>query len=394
MKLSIRILSAAFLLAVIGNTSLRADGMVNVVVNSPIFANGTVRDIRSGINIYLQRRDAMGLDFLDPKVPGYGIPPGGRLEVELVNGFQRDPSIPLGQPTILLVAGTPQQGLPGRAVGYTVSEGKTPSTFVITPTIQSGLEVAKIVSNAPGASHDPIRQYGIKIIHIGMTMAFVNRGEKGRVEVRIFDGDGKVVKRGMGEIAFLPAPQPQIFPTNIPHGKRNHNWQRLKPGQILGRTEGTLPLAFLLFARNDAFGNQGLHGVGVLSSRELSVLNYKIPKTLKRFTGGLIFQDANGDGLIEPGQDRIVGGIIDQAPAGAKGHEVRTPLLKNGHHLSQSTKTYNERAGAKLGGAILLLEFVAGDKKGIYRPTFALLSNPDDLASPDGSSYAYTIVVE
>ena len=123
-KLSLAKWSMAFVLALAGGTPALSDGMVGSVVNSPIFANGTVRDIRSGINIYLQRDDAPGLDFMDPKVVGYGIPPGGRLEVEMVGGFQRDPGIPLAQPSILLVAGTPQQALPGRTVGYTVSEGQ------------------------------------------------------------------------------------------------------------------------------------------------------------------------------------------------------------------------------------------------------------------------------
>ncbi|MDA7948894.1 MAG: hypothetical protein MPJ78_15635 [Hyphomicrobiaceae bacterium] len=374
--------------------SAQADDMVNKVVNSPIFANGTVRDIRSGLNIYLQRRDAMGLNFLDPKVPGYGIPPGGRMEVEMISGFQRDPKIPLGQPSILLVAGTPQQALPGRTVGYTVSEGENPNTFVITPKTPGGLEVPNIVSNAPGAARDPIRQYGIKIVHVGMTMAFVNRGEKGRVEVRIFDRNGKIVKRGAGEVEFLPTPRPQIFPTNIPHGKRNHNWQRLRPGEVLGRTQGTLPLAFLLFDKNQGFGNKGLDGVGVLSRRELDVLNYKLPSSLRRYTGGLIVQDKNGDGLIEPNGDRIIGGIIEAAPEGAKGHEARTPLHTAGHYLSRPTADFNPKAGTKLGGSILLVEYVGGDKKGVYEPTFALLSDPDDITSPDGSTYTYSVVVE
>ena len=376
------------------SVSAQADDMVNVVVNSPIFANGTVRDIRSGLNIYLQRRDAMGLEFLDPEVPGYGIPPGGRLEVEMISGFQRDPSIPLGQPSILLVAGTPQQALPGRTVGYTVSEGRNPNTFVIMPKTPNGLEVSKIVSNAPGAAHDPIRQHGIKIVHVGMTMAFVNRGQKGRVEVRIVDRDGKILKRGAGEVEFLSTPRPQIFPTNIPHGKRNHNWQRLKTGEILGRTQGTLPLAFLIFDRNRGFGNKGLDGVGVLSRRELDVLNYKLPPPLQRYTGGLILQDKNGDGLIEPSGDRIIGGIIDSAPEDAKGHEARTPLQTTGHYLSRPTADFNAKAGAKLGGSILLVEYVGGDKKGVYQPTFALLSDPDDITSSDGSTYTYSVVVE
>jgi hypothetical protein len=371
-----------------------ADGMVGMVVSAPIFANGTVRDIRTGINIYLQSAAARGLDFMDPEVVGYGIPPGGRLEVEMVSGFQRDPNVPLAQPSILLVAGTPQQGLPGRAAGYTVSEGRNRNTFVITPSTPKGLDPARLVTDAAGAKRDRIPQRGIKIIHIGMKMSFVNRGPAGRVEVRVLDSRGAVVNSGTGEIEFLAEPRPQIFPTNIPHDKRNHNWQRIAPGQSAGGTEGTVPLSFLLFERNEGFGNKGITGAGVLSARELGILNYRIPEPLRRYTGGLILKDSNGDGLLDPGQDQIIGGVFIDAPEGAKGHEARTPLFGDRHYLSRPTGVYNKRAGAKLGGAVMLVEFKGGDKKGIYRPTFALLRDPSDITSPDGSSYVYTVVVE
>ena len=114
MKFATAILVLFLVLFPAGNPAVSAEGLVSMVVSSPIFANGTVRDIRSGINIYLQRDGARGLDFMDPAVTGYGIPPGGRMEVEMLEGFQRDANIALAQPSILLVAGTPQQGLPGR----------------------------------------------------------------------------------------------------------------------------------------------------------------------------------------------------------------------------------------------------------------------------------------
>ena len=218
------------------NSDALAEGIVSVVVSSPIFANGTVRDIRSGINIYLQRDNARGLDFMDPEVIGYGIPPGGRMEVEMMEGFQRDPNVPLAQPSILLVAGTPQQGLPGRTAGYTVSQGKNENTFVIMPKTPDGLDAAGLKTTVPGASRDPIPQRGIKIVHVGMRMAFVSRGTSGKVEVRIYDGKDKIVNKGTGEMKFLTKPQPQIFPTNIPHDKRNHNWQRVAPGETVGGT--------------------------------------------------------------------------------------------------------------------------------------------------------------
>jgi hypothetical protein len=394
MKFATAILVLFLVLFPAGNPAVSAEGLVSMVVSSPIFANGTVRDIRSGINIYLQRDGARGLDFMDPAVTGYGIPPGGRMEVEMLEGFQRDANIALAQPSILLVAGTPQQGLPGRTAGYTVSQGRNENTFVIMPKTPDGLAAAALMTQVPGAKRDPLPQRGIKIVHVGMKMAFVSRGESGRVEVRIFDGSGKIVSRGGGEIKFLSQPRPQIFPTNIPHAKRNHNWQRVAPGQTVGANDETVPLAFLLFERNRGFGNKGIMGAGVLSPGQLAIFNYSLPPALQRYTAGLILQDSNGDGLLDPGKDRIIGGVTIAAPDGAKGHQVSTPLVRGGLYLSGPTSAFNARAGKKLGGAIMLLEFTAGDKKGIYRPTFTLLSDPADISSPDGSSYSYTIVAE
>ncbi|GBE42033.1 hypothetical protein BMS3Bbin10_00089 [bacterium BMS3Bbin10] len=395
MRYKAAILGSFLLVSAGGNPAAAAsDGIVSMVVSSPIFANGTVRGIRSGINIYLQRDGARGLEFMNPEVTGYGIPPGGRMEVEMVEGFRRDPNIPLAQPSILLVAGTPQQGLPGRSAGYTVGQGNNENTFVIMPTSPRGLTAIDLKTKVPGAKRDPIPQRGIKIVHVGMTMAFVSRGERGRVEVRIYDGKGKIVSRGAAEIKFLAKPRPQIFPTNIPQGKRNHNWQRVAPGETVGATSETVPLSFLLFERNEGFGNKGIMGAGVLSAQQLATFGFSVPPALKRYTAGLILQDSDGDGLLNPSQDKIIGGITIAAPRGAKGHQVSTPLVRGNLYLSSPTRNFSEVAGRKLGGAIMLLEFVAGNKKGLYRPTFALLSDPDNIASGDGSVYSYTIVVE
>lgn len=389
-----RIILSLVLFVFSGNVAAAKDGLVSMVVSSPIFANGTVRDMRSGINIYLQSSKARGLDFMDPAVMGHGIPPGGRMEVEMVKGFQRDPKIPLAQPSILLVAGTPQQGLSGKAVGYTVSEGRNPNTFVITPKTRKGLKASKLLTGAPGAKLDPIPQRGIKIIHVGMKMAFVSRGEQGLVAVRIYDGRGKIVRSGAARMNFLERPIPQIFPTNIPHQRRNHNWQRVAARQSVGGTDGTVPLSFLLFDRNKGFGNKGLLGVGVLSIQELARRGMKVPGSLRRFGDGLILQDADGDGRLDPAVDRIIGGVTIDAPRGARGYQARTPRVRGAPYLSAPTSAFDERAGAKLGGSIMLLEFVAGDKKGVYRSTFTLLADPNDAASPDGSSYSYSVVVK
>ena len=62
--------------------------------------------------------------------------------------------------------------------------------------------------------------------------------------------------------------------------------------------------------------------------------------------------------------------------------------------LSQATTEVAPKPGQRWGGAVMQLQFTAGSKPGKYRPTLALLRDPGDLSSGDGSAYTYTIVVE
>ena len=382
------------MIAFIGGGVAQAEGVVSAVVSSPLSADGYVRDSRTGLNIYLQNDPAPAIEFMNPEVVGYGIPTGGRLEVEMVSGFERDKAIPLGPRSIILVTGAPQQGLPGKAVGYTVSQGKNENTFVIAPPPDKELAAKKLMTPAPGAKGDPVRNRGMKVIHVGLKKAFINRGERGVVAVRIMDGAGKVVHQGSGAIDFLDAPVPQIFPTNFPHKRRNHNWQKVSPGQIVGQAAGTVPIALMLFDKNAPGGKKGYVGAGVVSTQQLNAMEYWLPEELSRYTGGLIVQDTNGDGITDPNTDRIIGGVIGAAPAGAKGQELRSLVRDGVASLSRSTANFAKGPGKAFGGAIMLLEFKAGDKPGLYRPTLALLKDPGDKTSADGSQYTYTISVK
>ena len=193
---------------------------------------------------------------------------------------------------------------------------------------------------------------------------------------------------------FLPEPIPQIFPTNVPHDQRNHNWQRVDAGKILGVASNTLPLPFMLYERNEGLGNNGTLGAGVLSAAQLAELKFELSEELSVFDGGLIIKDADGNGFLHPAIDTIIGGIRIAAPEGAEGYQILTPLVSEKPFLSVPTSRYNERAGANIGGAIMQVVFIAGDKPGLYRPTFSLLKVPGDPASGIGSSTTYTIVVE
>jgi hypothetical protein len=389
------VISASMAILVsIGSGIALADGIVGAVVSSPLAADGYTRGSRTALNVYLQTDDAPGIEFMNPEVVGYGIPAGGRLEVEMVSGFERDGSIPIAQPSIMLVGGAPQQGMPGAAVGYSVEEGSNENTFVIVPSSDEGLEAEKLMTPAPGAKGDPVRQRGLKVVHVGLKKAFINRGDRGVVAIRILGGDGTVVDEGSAEVEFIDEPRPEIFPTNFPHGQRNHNWQKVSPGEIVGHAGATVPIALLLFDDNEPGENKGITGAGVVSTQQLAAMEFELPVTLQRYTGGLIVQDSNGDGLADPKDDRIIGGVIGAAPAGATGQELRSLRHDGVADLSRPLTAFARGPGGALGGAVMLLEFTAGDKLGLYRPTLALLNDADDQTSGDGSRYTYTIVVE
>ena len=138
----------------------------------------------------------------------------------------------------------------------------------------------------------------------------------------------------------------------------------------------------------------GIVGAGVLSTQQLAAMKFEKPAGLARYNGGLIIRDVNGDGVLDPKVDQIIGGVIGSAPSGARGQEIHSLNINGAMDLSRPSTAYNPKFGKVFGGAIGLLQFTAGDKPGLYRPTLALLSDPSNQSSPDGSSYTYTIVVK
>lgn len=378
-----------------------ADGIVSTIVNAPLSATGTLAGTRVGINVYLQNDTVQGADFMDPKVIGYGIPAGGLLEVEMGGDFERDWDVALSQSAIMLVTGAPQQGLPGKAVGYTVGEGGDENTFQFAPSDEAGIDAATLMSPAPGAKGDPVRQRGIKVIHIGFQQsAFLNAGSSGTVTVRIKDNTGKVVSEGSESIAFLKAAEPQILPTNFPDKQRNHNWQEVSAGGMLGDM-GTLPLTYMLYGKSDgsdaashyAFKG-GMNGVGILPAGHMSGMNMMVPEGLARFADGLVLQDSNGDGKLDPAVDAIVGGVVITAPDGASGHNLGSVSMDGAASLSVPTAEIAPKPGKRWGGSMLQATFAAGDKPGKYRVTLTLLKVPGDISSGDGASYTYTIIAK
>jgi hypothetical protein len=382
--------------------TISAEGIVSKLVNSPLSATGLVKGAGVGINVYLQSDEVQGMEFMDPNVIGYGVDPGGYIEIEMGGGYERISEIEMAQKTIMVVTGVPQQGMPGKAVGYEVGEGSNPNIILITPTKSVGLVAENLMSPAPGAKNDPVRSRGIKVFHIGLLQsAFRNGGDTGLVTVRFVDGAGSIVHEGSASIDFIDGAVPQIQPTNFPDQNRSHNWQVVKSGDTLGVSVDTVPIAAMLYAKADgadgaAMGQskKGIVGAGVLSTQKLKALEYEKPEALARYNGGLILQDSNNDGQLDPKVDKIIGGIIGKAPEGASGQEIRSLVVHGAIDLSKPTTAYHAKFGDIFGGAVMLLQFTAGDKIGKYRPTLALLSDPADISSGDGSSYTFTIVVE
>ena len=404
MTLTRNLLSTAVILGLVAPIAsiAQAEGIVGDIVNAPLSATGTVQGARTGINVYLQSDAAKGMDFMDPNVLGYGIPPGGQIEIEMGEGFERDWDVGISQASIMMVTGAPQQGLPGAKVGYEVTEGEDVNIFVIRPTDAAGLTASTLMSPAPGAKADPVRQRGIKVLHIGFQQsAFTNTGATGQVTVRIIDGQGSVVSSGSGTLDMIAAPVPQVLPTNFPQGARNHNWQEVASGDILGVSAGTVPVTLMLYAaapssdRDEMYGFKApITGAGVLSTPELNKMGFARPDSMARYNGGLIVQDTDGDGALDPSKDLIIGGVIANAPKGAKGQELKSLLVGGAPLLSQPTDQVAPKPGARWGGAMMQLQFTAGSLAGKYRPTLALLKDPGNPDAGDGSSFTYTIVVK
>ena len=240
-------LLVAFATTLLSATAL-ADGIVATVVSSPLSSTGTVSGYPTGINIYLQSDEAQGYRFMDPAIEGYGVPAGGRIEVEMLDGFERIADEPLEGATLadislVPVSGTPQQSVNTPDGPLVVSEGANPNTFVVAPVAHGPVTPDDLTPGVPGSAQDAIQNRGIKVFHVGINPAFRNVGESGTVAVRIYDGDDTLVAEGTGTIDFLPEPGPQIFPTNLLQGNRNHNWQRVAPGATVGQTDGTVPLS-------------------------------------------------------------------------------------------------------------------------------------------------------
>lgn len=295
----------------------------------------------------------------NPALPGLALRAGETLRLALPEAFKRNPAAAVSADTdlnLVLTKGWPQGSvrLAGQyRIGF--DEGSRAMTVTALRDVGTG------GSNAPG----------IKVIHLrGRTFVNPMPGDYA-VSVTHAAADGHTLARWQGQLAVLDdAPTARLAPTNfhLPPGESG-DFQKVATGSVAPQTLGLL-----------LWGPQGsaLNGVGI-APRDLT----RFPK----YTGGLLVQDTNRDRKLDPAVDKVVGGIVGAAPAGATGQAATSPLGADGMPVLSGETVRNPAFPAAGGGGqpnpgLLTIQFKVGTMPGAYRPTFELIG---------GNAYRFTI---
>ena len=295
----------------------------------------------------------------NPATPGFGMRMGESLRLALPSAFKRNTAVAVSADTdvnLVLTKGWPQ-GAVKLAGQYRIAYDEKANAMVVTATQDVPAEGA----NAPG----------IKVIHL-RGRSFVNP-MPGDYPVRVdhVASDGKLLAAWQGQLKVLDdAPSARLAPTNFHLAPGvNSDFQKVAFGQVAPNALGLL-----------LWGVQGsaLNDVGI-APRDLT----RYP----RYTGGLLVQDSNHDGKLDPATDKVVGGIIGAAPQGATGQAATSPIGANGMPVL-SGQTVRHAAyppvagGGKPNPGLLTIQFKAGSLPGLYRPTVELIG---------GNAYQFTI---
>lgn len=351
MKATITVLAAALLTACAGHGG-RIGPKPLTIAPAPITYDGHVAGQATDYVFVLERN-------ADPAVPGFTLSAGDMLAVRLPKDFRRNASAQLIEDSdrnLVLTRGWPQ--------GAVQQSGQYRIFFDPAGHEVGVRAVADVGSEGPNAP-------GIKVIHLrGRTFTNPGPGEY-PVEVVQRSADGKVKALWSGKATVLfDAPKARIAPTNfhLPPGT-NADFQKFGVGKAAPHW-----LGLLLWAEPGS----PLNNVGI-AARDLD----RYPK----YTGGLLVQDSNGDGTLDPATDRVVGGIIGAAPAGARGQAATSPREADGRMIlsGQVLRDAKFPGGGKPNPGLLAVQFNAGDKPGPYRPTFELI---------DGNSYQFTLTAD
>lgn len=295
----------------------------------------------------------------NPATPGLAMLAGESLRLNLPAAFTRNQQVVVKSDVdsnLVLTKGWPQAAVK-LAGQYVVAYDEKRHAM----TVRATQDIGTGGSNAPG----------IKIIHL-----------RGRTFLNPFPGDypvtieqvapnGNTKATWSGAIKVLDdAPSARLAPTNfhLPPGT-NSDFQKVAAGQVMPHYLGML-----------LWGGSGssLNHVGI-APRDLA----RFP----RYTGGLLVQDTNGDKVLDPAVDKVVGGIIGAAPQGAKGQSATSPKGADGKPVLSGEVLRSAAFPAAAGGGkpnpgLLAVQFRAGDITGLYSPTFELIG---------GNSYRFTL---
>lgn len=319
------------------------------VATAPISFDGDVAGHATDL-VFILVNDA------NPSTPGIGLAAGERLMVALPKEFERNSASALREDSdfnLVLTRGWPQGAVRQKDQYHVVYDAPGNSIGV-----QALTDVKPEGPNAPG----------IKVIHLrGNT--FLNRSPGNHaVRVSLLGADGREKRAWQGSAKIeLDAPKARLAPTNfhIAPGA-DSNFQKAGVNQ-----DAQHWLGLLLW---DATGGP-MNGVGI-APRDVG----RYP----RYTGGLLVQDTDGDGKLDPTRDKVVGGIIGAAPAGAKGQSATSPVGRDGKPVLSGNVLRHDKfpGGGKPNPGLLAVRFHVGDRAGLYRPTIELIG---------GNSFQYTV---
>jgi hypothetical protein len=351
MRTAIALLVTA-LLAACASPGSRPEPKPLAIAPAPISYDGHVAGQATDYIFVLERN-------VDPAVPGHTLSAGDTLAIRLPKDFKRNAAAPLAEDAdrnLVLVKGWPQ-GAVRQKDQYRIFFDPATNDVGVRALVDVGREGA----NAPG----------IKVMHLrGQT--FINPGPgEYPVEVaqRAADGAIKAVWSGTATV-LLDAPRARLAPMNfhLPPGT-NSDFQKFGVGRAAPHW-----LGLMLWTEPGS----PLNSVGI-APRDLN----RFPK----YTGGLLVQDTNNDGKLEPAVDRVVGGIIGAAPEGARGQSAASPRGGDGRLVLSGAVLRDPKfpGGGKPNPGLLPIQFTAGDKPGLYRPTFELIG---------GNSYQFTLIAE
>jgi len=295
----------------------------------------------------------------NPATPGLALRTGESLRLTLPATFKRNAASAISTDTdrnLVLTKGWPQ-GAVRLAGQYRVEYDDKANAMTVTAT----QDVQADGANAPG----------IKVVHLrGRSFTNPMPGDYA-IAVTHAAADGKPLASWQGQVNVLDdAPAARLAPSNFHLAPgASADFQKVAPGQVAPHTLGLL-----------LWGAQGaaLDDVGI-APRDLT----RFP----RYTGGLLVQDTNHDGKLDPAIDKVVGGIIGAAPQGATGQAAGSPIGANGAQVlsGQALRhaAYPPAAGdGKPNAGLLTIQFKAGSLPGLYRPTVELIG---------GNSYQFTI---